>query len=182
MQHLLFWHTWWHGYYIFSNTRIRRNTWSLKQHTVNGSNRPHRTSLWPTRLTLHYSDLDLLVPYCPMYARCALINFFFDTGIIKSKGKVFPVLFLSTTQLRRTEGMELQFHIFLTSALDGGELSAPHPGRFTPRKRAPGAQWIGGWVSPGAGLDAVVRRKIRSPHTEIITTKMRSLKRCMALL
>jgi hypothetical protein len=26
----------------------------------------------------------------------------------------------------------------LTSALDGGEWSASHPGRFTPRERAPG--------------------------------------------
>jgi hypothetical protein len=29
----------------------------------------------------------------------------------------------------------------LTSAVDGGELSASHPGRFTPRKRAPGTHW-----------------------------------------
>jgi len=29
------------------------------------------------------------------------------------------------------------------------------PGRFTPRERAPGTHWIGGWVSPGEGLDGV---------------------------
>jgi hypothetical protein len=30
----------------------------------------------------------------------------------------------------------------VTSALDGGEWSASHPGRFTPRVRAPGKHWI----------------------------------------
>jgi len=35
----------------------------------------------------------------------------------------------------------------LTSALDGGEWSALCPGRFTPKERAPGTHWIGGWVA-----------------------------------
>jgi hypothetical protein len=34
---------------------------------------------------------------------------------------------------------------------------------FTPREREPGTHWIGGWVGPRAGLDAVVKRKIPSP-------------------
>jgi hypothetical protein len=42
----------------------------------------------------------------------------------------------------------------LTSALHGGEWSASHSGRFTPRERAPDTHWIGGWVGPRAGLDA----------------------------
>jgi len=46
------------------------------------------------------------------------------------------------------------------TALDGGEWSASCPGRFTPRERAPGTHWIGGWVGPRLCLDAVVRRKI----------------------
>jgi hypothetical protein len=50
----------------------------------------------------------------------------------------------------------------LTSALDGGEWSSSRPGHFTPRERAPGTNWIGGWVGPGAVLD-VVKRKIPSP-------------------
>jgi hypothetical protein len=33
-----------------------------------------------------------------------------------------------------------------------GEWSASSPGRFTLRERAPGIQWIGGWVGPRAGL------------------------------
>jgi hypothetical protein len=54
----------------------------------------------------------------------------------------------------------------LTSAPDGGEWSASHPGRFTPRERAPGTHLIGEWVSPRAVLDAVVERKIPSPRRE----------------
>jgi len=51
----------------------------------------------------------------------------------------------------------------LTSTLDGVEWSALRPCRFIPRERSPGSHWIGGWVSPRAGLDAVVQRKILSP-------------------
>jgi hypothetical protein len=42
---------------------------------------------------------------------------------------------------------------FLTSALDGSECSASHPGRFTTKERAPGTHWIGGWVGLRAVLD-----------------------------
>jgi hypothetical protein len=49
---------------------------------------------------------------------------------------------------------------FLTSALDGGEWSASRPGRFTPGEIVPGTHWIGGWAGPGAGLDAMEKRKI----------------------
>jgi len=41
--------------------------------------------------------------------------------------------------------------------------SASRPGSFTPRERAPGTPWIGGWMGPRADLDAVVKRKIPSP-------------------
>jgi hypothetical protein len=54
----------------------------------------------------------------------------------------------------------------LTSERDGGEWSASRPGRFTPRERAPGTHWIGGWVGPRAVLDAVVKRNIPSPSRE----------------
>jgi hypothetical protein len=62
----------------------------------------------------------------------------------------------------------------LTSALDGDEWSASRPGRFTPKERAPGTHWIGGWVGPGAVIDAVVKRKIpcsrrkSNPRTSIV--------------
>jgi hypothetical protein len=49
------------------------------------------------------------------------------------------------------------------SALDRGEWSASRPGRFTIKERAPGTYWIGDWVDPRAGLEAVVKRKIPNP-------------------
>jgi hypothetical protein len=49
-------------------------------------------------------------------------------------------------------------YLFLTSALDGGEWSASHPGRdLPPGERTPSTHWIGGWVGPRAGLDAGAR-------------------------
>jgi hypothetical protein len=48
---------------------------------------------------------------------------------------------------------------FLTSALDA-EWSASRPDCFTPGERAPGTHWIGGWVDPRAGFDAVEKTKI----------------------
>jgi hypothetical protein len=56
-------------------------------------------------------------------------------------------------------GVEVQIHIFLTLALDGGELSTPRSGCFTPGERAPVTHWIGDWVGPRAGLDEVEKRK-----------------------
>jgi hypothetical protein len=50
-------------------------------------------------------------------------------------------------------------HIFMTSALAGGQWSASRPGCFTPGKRALGTHWIGGWVYPRAGLDDMEKRK-----------------------
>jgi hypothetical protein len=49
---------------------------------------------------------------------------------------------------------------------NGGEWSASRPGRFTPKERAPGTYWLGGWVGPSAVLDAVVKRKIPNPRRE----------------
>jgi len=62
--------------------------------------------------------------------------------------------------------VEVQLHVFLTSALDGDELSDSSPGRFTFGERTPGTHQIGGWVGPRAGLDAVTKRKIPSPRRE----------------
>jgi hypothetical protein len=43
-------------------------------------------------------------------------------------------------------GVEVQFHAFLTKALDGDEWLTSRPGRFTPEEIAPRTDWIGGWV------------------------------------
>jgi hypothetical protein len=50
----------------------------------------------------------------------------------------------------------------LTLAL-GGELSASRSGHFTPKERAPGTYWIGGWVDLRAGLDDLEKRKFLTP-------------------
>jgi hypothetical protein len=52
-------------------------------------------------------------------------------------------------------GVDVEAHIFLTSALAGGEWSALRSGRFTFWERATGTHWIGGWVDLRAGLDDV---------------------------
>jgi hypothetical protein len=57
-------------------------------------------------------------------------------------------------------GVGVYIHVFLTSALNGGELSASRPDRFTPAERAPGTHWIGGWVTPRTGLDDEMRIEI----------------------
>jgi hypothetical protein len=63
--------------------------------------------------------------------------------------------------MKAYEGVDVRIHIFLNSALAGGEWSASHSGRLTPRERAPGTHCIGG--DPRAGLDDVEKRKILTP-------------------
>jgi hypothetical protein len=60
---------------------------------------------------------------------------------------------------------------FLTSALVGREWSASRHGRFTPRERAPGTQWIGGWVGPRTGLNNMDKRKYSTCILELIKTQ-----------
>jgi hypothetical protein len=55
-------------------------------------------------------------------------------------------------------GVDVEVHIFLTSALAGGEWSASRPCRFTPEERVPGTHWIGSWVDR-TGLDDVEKIK-----------------------
>jgi hypothetical protein len=57
-------------------------------------------------------------------------------------------------------GVDVYIHIFLTSALAGGEWLDSRPGRFTPGERAPDTHWIGGWVDPRAGLGDVEKRNV----------------------
>jgi hypothetical protein len=64
-------------------------------------------------------------------------------------------------------GVEVQTHIFLTSALVGGESSASRPGRFTHGERAPGTHYTGGWVGPRAGLDMEKWKLLTLPGLEL---------------
>jgi hypothetical protein len=87
---------------------------------------------------------------------------------VKGKVTVVLVLFLNWAPCHKGILGERKYSAThsLTSALDGSEWSASHPGHFTPRERAPGTYWIGGWVGPRAVWDMVVKRKIPSPHQE----------------
>jgi hypothetical protein len=60
------------------------------------------------------------------------------------------------------EGLDVQIHIFLTSALVRGEWLTSRPGRFTP-----GTRWIGGCVGPTAGVDDVKRKFLILPGPEL---------------
>jgi hypothetical protein len=48
--------------------------------------------------------------------------------------------------MKASGGVDVKIHIFLTSALAGGEWPASRLGHFTPEERAPGTHWIGGWM------------------------------------
>jgi hypothetical protein len=66
--------------------------------------------------------------------------------------------------------VDVWIHIFLTSALAGGEWSAPRPCRLTPGGKVPGTDWTGGWVDTRAGLDDVEKRKFLTlPGLELRT-------------
>jgi hypothetical protein len=54
--------------------------------------------------------------------------------------------------------VEVQLHASLTSARDGSERSASRPGRLTVGERASATHWVGDWVDPRVGLDAVAKR------------------------
>jgi hypothetical protein len=56
-------------------------------------------------------------------------------------------------------GVDVQIHLFLTSALVGGEWSASRHCRFTPGQIATGTHCIGVWMDPRAGLNDVEKRK-----------------------
>jgi hypothetical protein len=61
-----------------------------------------------------------------------------------AKSKVKLSLRLTKHYAMKAYGVDVQTHIFLPSALAGGEWSASRPDRFTPGERAPGTHCIGG--------------------------------------
>jgi hypothetical protein len=53
--------------------------------------------------------------------------------------------------------MDVKIHVFLTSALVGGEWSASRPRRLTTAERSPCTHWTKGWVDLRAGLDEIAK-------------------------
>jgi hypothetical protein len=56
--------------------------------------------------------------------------------------------------------VDVEIHVFLSSALVGIQWSDSRPGRFTPEERIPGTHWMGGWVGSRAGMNDVEKRKL----------------------
>jgi hypothetical protein len=83
----------------------------------------------------------------------------------QGKSKVVSVLFFNWVPHHEDVFGEWRYICThsLTSALDAGEWWSFMPLPLYLRKRAPSTYWIGGWVDPRAGLDALVKRKIPSP-------------------
>jgi hypothetical protein len=65
----------------------------------------------------------------------------------KVKVMISLCLLIKNYAMKAYGGVDVQIHVFFTSALVGGEWSASQPCGFTP-----GTYWIGGWVDPIAGI------------------------------
>jgi hypothetical protein len=61
--------------------------------------------------------------------------------------------------MKINRGVDIEIHIFLTSALleVSGQLHAP--ASLPTGKAPPGTHWLWGWVDPRAGLDDLEKRK-----------------------
>jgi hypothetical protein len=59
-------------------------------------------------------------------------------------------------------GVKVQLHAFFDLGTRWRCVVSFTPLPLYPRERIPGVHWIGGWVDPRDGLDAVVKRKIPS--------------------
>jgi hypothetical protein len=62
---------------------------------------------------------------------------------------------------------EVYLYAFLTSAPDRNVWWASRPGRFVSREILPDTYWLGSWLCPRAGLDAVKRKNTRFPCREL---------------
>jgi hypothetical protein len=57
-----------------------------------------------------------------------------------------------------------------------------HAGRFNPRERAPDTHWIGGWVGPTAGLDAMAKTKNSIPPPPRESNPDHPIARCVDIV
>lgn len=60
-----------------------------------------------------------------------------NTGGKEQKITRAHAVFFTCAMKSYKSGEEVKLHLFLTSALGGGEWSAIHPGRFNPGEKAP---------------------------------------------
>jgi len=90
------------------------------------------------------------------------INVFGSTYNTKVKVKVKVNLSLSPP-CRHREGLEVNLHLFLISALDWGEWSASCPAAWI-LEMNPCTNWIGGWLGPRARLSGFEEQISRSKN------------------
>jgi hypothetical protein len=84
--------------------------------------------------------------------------------VIDKNGKVVSVLFLTEHHAMKAYwGSGSRAPRILDLGTRWRRVVSFTPGHFTARERASGIHWIGDWVGPRAGLDAVVR-KIPNPY------------------
>ena len=106
--------------------------------------------------------LEIILGYCNLKylsRQCSLL--------ISTKCKA--ALFTIGWHMR---GMETQLHSFLTSALDGYELSPSRSDRLPRKKKILGTHWMRFWVGPSAGLEVLEARKIPCSCRESKTFEM----------
>ena len=101
------------------------------------------------RFTSCYCKLSRILRFVDTLDKCVRTKADIQLCLFgKGKGKVLP-----RTGHEDPKGEQMYSSTLpSTSAIEGGGLSAPRPGRFIPQER-PGTHCIGGWVGPRAGLD-----------------------------
>jgi hypothetical protein len=123
----------------------------------------------PVKEVAKYGHSVTEIEDSPKEITCCLHIYIYD-HTAKHKVKVKLSLCFFFNRAPRHEGVWEEWRYrsthSLISALEGGEWSASHPGRFTSWERAHGTHWTGGWVGPWAVLDAAVKIKIPSPRRE----------------
>jgi hypothetical protein len=81
------------------------------------------------------------------------------TLMVESPGKIaFMVKKVKHYAMKTYRASDVQIHVFFTLVLVEGEWSASRRGLIIPC-----SLWIGGWVSPRAGLDDMEKRKSLTP-------------------
>jgi hypothetical protein len=75
--------------------------------------------------------------------------------------------------MKAYRGVEVQIHVFLSSALDGDECSASHTGLCAPEERVPDFHWIGDRVGLRNRLDAVEKLNFFAENRTSISSPSR---------
>jgi hypothetical protein len=89
------------------------------------------------------------------------VSFTAITLHVASQRVFIIVAYFVIDSVRKLLDIASYIHAFLSSALDGGDLSVSRLGRFTPCETAHGTDWIRGWVD----LTAVWTWWRREKHT-----------------